>query len=214
MRLTYNNYWRKSGLKGKWGNIYLEQLLKHKPKKILEIGVFCGVTARNTCNLLNDIHKGNFRYIGIDLFGSKRLQKDEIEPNFLKDQKFSNPFKNIYYNFILRENLNSLQSVSKFLRKYHKHIDLIKGDTNLVLKEISILDVDFVFLDGGHSYTTVTKDLEVVYQNLKGKKKIILCDDYGTKSFIPEVKDAVDNFIKINNLNIEIIEERFAKIIT
>ena len=82
------------------------------------------------------------------------------------------------------------------------------------MKEISILDVDFVFLDGGHSYTTVTKDLEVVYQNLKGKKKIILCDDYGTKSFIPEVKDAVDNFIKINNLNIEIIEERFAKIIT
>ena len=114
----------------------------------------------------------------------------------------------------MREDLNSLQSVSKFLQKYHKHIELIKGDTNLILKEINILNVDFVFLDGGHSYTTVTKDLEVIYQNLKGKKKVILCDDYGRKSFIPEVKDAVDDFTKNNNLNIEIIEDRFAKIIT
>ena len=104
----------------------------------------------------------------------------------------------------MRANFNSLQSVSKFLRKYHKHIDLIKGDTNLVLKEISILDVDFVFLDGVHSYTTVTKDLEVVYQNLKGKQKIILSENYGTKSFIHEIKDTVDNFININNLTLEI----------
>ena len=32
------------------------------------------------------------------------LGKDEIEPTFLKDQNFSNPLKNLYYNYILKEN--------------------------------------------------------------------------------------------------------------
>ena len=60
----------------------------------------------------------------------------------------------------------------------------------------------------------VTKDLNVLFKNLKGKKKVILCDDYGSQSFIPEVKKAVDDFVKNNNLKIEFIEGRFAKIIT
>ena len=180
----------------------------------MEIGVFCGVTAKNTCSFLNKIHQGNFKYIGIDLFGSEKTQKDEVEPNFLKNQKFSNPLKNIYYNYILRENLNSIESVSKFLKEYQKNIQLIKGDTNNILDKISTSDIDFVFLDGGHSYQTVTKDLNVLFKNLKGKKKVILCDDYGSQSFIPEVKKAVDDFVKNNNLKIEFIEGRFAKIIT
>ena len=54
------------------------------------------MTAKNTCSFLNKIHQGNFKYIGIDLFGSEKTQKDEVEPNFLKKQKFSNPLKNIY----------------------------------------------------------------------------------------------------------------------
>ena len=40
------------------------------------------------------------------MFGRDKSEvKDEIEPTFLKDQKFSNPLKNIYYNYILKENL-------------------------------------------------------------------------------------------------------------
>ena len=53
------------------------------------------------------------------MFGRDKSEvKDEIEPTFLKDQKFSNPLKNIYYNYILKENLNSIKSVSKLLIKY------------------------------------------------------------------------------------------------
>ena len=121
MSLNYKSYWRKSGLKGKWGNIFLERLLKYNPKNVLEIGVFCGVTARNTCDLLNKTNGKNFNYIGVDLFGGDKSEvKDEIEPTFLKDQNFSNPLKNIYYNYILKENLNSIKSVSKFLIKYNQ----------------------------------------------------------------------------------------------
>ena len=215
MSLNYKSYWRKSGLKGKWGNIFLERLSKNNPKNVLEIGVFCGVTARNTCDLLSKTNGKNFSYIGVDLFGgNQNEQKDEIEPTFLKDQKFSNPLKNIYYNYILKENLNSIKSVNKLLDKYSDNIKLIAGDTNKVLKEIDLNNIDFTFLDGGHSYQTVINDLTILYESMKGKKKIILCDDYGKESYIPEVEKAINDFTKQNNLKLNLIEDRFAEIIT
>ena len=215
MQLKYKSYWRKSGLKGKWGNIFLERLLNHNPKNVLEIGVFCGVTARNTCDFLNKVNGKNFSYIGVDLFGGYQNEhKDEIEPTFLKNQKFSNPLKNIYYNYILKENLNSIKSVSKLLRNYIDNIKLIAGDTNKVLKELDLQKIDFTFLDGGHSYQTVINDLTILYESMKDKKKVILCDDYGKESYIPEVEKAVNDFTKQNNLEINIIENRFAEIIT
>ena len=215
MNIKYKSYWRKSGLKGKWGDIYLSRLEKYKPKNILEIGVFCGVTARNNCDFLNKIHGKKFSYTGIDLFGSdKKSLINEIEPKFLKDQKFSNPLKNIYYNYILKENLNSLDSVKNLLKRYKNNIKLIAGDTNIVLHEVTLKNVDFAFIDGGHSYETVMNDLTILYQNLKGKNKILLCDDYGKASYIPEVEKAINDFSKEQNLNIKVIEDRFAEIIT
>ena len=215
MKLNYKTYWRKAGLKGKWGNIYLERIFHHKPKNFLEIGVFCGVTARNTCDFLKEINGESFNYIGIDLFGGeKNNSTDEIEPKFLLNQKFSNPLKNIYYNLILRENLNSLKSVQKLLKKYNNNIKLIAGDTNSVLKEIDLKNIDFAFLDGGHSYQTVYNDLTNLYVHMKDKKKIILCDDYGSESYIPEVEKAINDFRKKNNLKLNLIENRFAEITT
>ena len=211
----YKSYWRKSGLKGKWGDIFLERLSDHNPRSVLEIGVFCGVTARNICDFLNKTNKNNFKYIGVDLFGNNQNDKnDEIEPSFLKNQKFSNPLKNIYYNYILKENLNSIESISKLLKNYNNNIRLIAGDTNKVLKNLDLENVDFTFLDGGHSYQTVTNDLTILYDAMKDKKKVILCDDYGKESYIPEVEKAINDFTKRNNLKLNIVENRFAEIIT
>ena len=215
MNLSYKSYWRKTGLKGKWGNIFLQRISTYNPKNVLEIGVFCGVTARNTCDLLEKINGKDFSYVGVDLFGSDQSEKkDEIEPTFLKNQKFSNPLKNIYYNYILRENLNSVESVSRLLKRYNENIKLIAGDTNRVLKEINLQNIDFVFLDGGHSYQTVINDLTIIYGGMKNKKKVILCDDYGRESYIPEVEKAINDFTRQNNLKLNIIENRFAEIIT
>ena len=151
----------------------------------------------------------------MDLFGSNQNKdKDEIIPTFLKDQKFSNPLKNIYYNYILKENLNSIKSVSKLLKKYTGNFKLIAGDTNKVLKELDLKNIDFTFLDGGHSYQTVINDLTILYDSMKDKKKVILCDDYGKESYIPEVEKAINDFVKQNNLKLNIIENRFAEIIT
>ena len=112
----------------------------------------------------------------------------------------------------MRENLNSLGSVEKFLKKYKNNIKLIAGDTNTVLDTINIKDIDFIFLDGGHSYKTVMNDLNMLWSS-KGKSKVLLCDDYGKMSYIPEVEKAINKKEKKNNLNLNIIENRFAEII-
>ena len=215
MDIKYKTYWRKTGLKGEWGDIFLNLIAKHKPKNFLEIGIFCGVTSRNICNLLDHLNKGKFTYTGIDLFGGeKKTQIDEIEPKFLRNQKFSNPLKNIYYNLILKEDLNSLESVSNFLRKYEQNINLIKGDTNEILKNLDLSNIDCAFIDGGHSYNTVKNDLNILYDSLKSKEKVLICDDYGDLSYIPEVRKAIDDFVKSNNLRLKVIKDRFAEIIT
>ena len=213
MKLNYRTFWRKSGLKGRWGDVYLSRLEKYKPKFFLEIGVFCGVTARNVCELLKEINKNDFKYVGIDLFGQKS-SKDEVVPEYLKKQKFSNPLKNFFYNFILRENLNSYESVKNFLKKFSKNTTLIEGNSNIILKNLEIKDIDFVFLDGGHSFTTVYKDLNLIYEKIcNNKGSVLLCDDYEDSSYITGVKKAVDKFVYEKNLKLDVIRGRFAKII-
>ena len=215
MNLRFKKYWRKTGLNQEWGNILLSIILEKKPKHFLEVGVFCGVTSRNICELLNSIHNGDFSYTGFDLFGEKTDQKlNEAEPAYIKNQKFSNPLKNIYYNFLLKENLNSTTSVEKFLKKFKNNINLVKGDSNKTLSQADLSKIDFAFIDGGHSYETTYNDLSMLYSSMKSKSNTIVCDDYIDVSNITDVKKAVDDFVKVNNLSLEIIKKKFALIKT
>ena len=198
-----------------WGNLLLKIISEKKPKHFLEVGVFCGVTSRNVCELLNNIHNEEFTYTGFDLFGEKVDQAlNEVEPEYIKSQKFSNPFKHIYYNFLLKENLNSIESIEKFLKKYKNNITLIRGDTNKTLKQTDLSKIDFAFIDGGHSYETTYNDLSNLYSSMKNKSKTILCDDYMDASYITGVKKSVDDFVKEKNLDLEIIKGKFALIKT
>ena len=210
MNYKFKKYWRKTGLNEYWGNVLLDLIKEKKPKHFLEIGVFCGVTARNVCELLNIINNGNFTYTGFDLFGEKINDNlNEVEPEYIKSQKFSNPLKNFYYNFLIKENLNSLESIQKFLKKFKQNIKLIKGDTNITLRKSDLNQIDFAFIDGGHSYSTTYNDLEVLYSFMKNKKHTIICDDYLDATYITEVKAAVDDFIKKNNLKAKVIKDKF-----
>ena len=215
MDFKFRRYWRKTGLKKKWGNLLLDLVASKKPKHFLEIGVFCGVTSRNVCDLLDQIHNGDFSYTGFDLFGEKIDQTlNEVEPEYVKTQKFSNPLKHFYYNVILKENLNSIESIEKFLKKFKKNITLVKGDTNITLKQNDLSKVDFAFIDGGHSYKTTYNDLSILYSFMKDKKRTIVCDDYIDASYITEVKKAVDDFIEKNSLKFEVIKNKFVLITT
>ena len=208
--MKYNYYWRKSGLKKPYGDNFLSLVEEYKPKNVLEIGVFCGVTSRNICELLKTNFGNDFRYYGLDLFGSTKLSSvDEIEPKFLENQKFSNPLKTIYYNFIKKENLNSKISVQNFLKKFSQNIELIEGDTRVTLEKVPLSEIDFVFLDGGHSYDTVLSDLQKLYDNMKNNSKIV-CDDFAGITKIESVEKAIKDFANNNKIKLEEKFKRFA----
>ena len=206
--MKYKKYFRKTSLKQKGvGEFFLDEIASNKPKVFLEVGVFHGVTARNICELLNNIHGGDFKYIGLDLFQENDENKDELVPN----TKFKNPLKNIYFNYIKRQNPYSIEAVEDLLKKFKNNISLIKGNSNIILKKIDMSKIDYVFLDGGHDYPTVINDLENCSEVIKNNG-IILCDDYDL-SYAPGVKRAIDEFTFDNKFKCEIIcKNRFAKI--
>ena len=208
VNLRYKKYFRKTSLKQKGvGDFFLSEIAQKKPKTFLEVGVFHGVTARNVCELLFSIHGNDFKYIGLDLFEESDENKDEVIPN----TKFKNPLKNIYFNYIKKQNPYSIEAVEDLLKKFKNNVSLIKGNSNIILEKIDMSKIEYVFLDGGHDYSTVINDLsscsEVIQNN-----GVILCDDYDL-SYAPGVKRAIDEFTYQNNLKCEIIcNNRFAKI--
>ena len=119
MEVNYIKYWRKSSLKKKKdGNFLLNHIRLKKPKNFLEIGVFHGVTSRNVCEMLYLLHGNDFKFTGIDLFSQKIVSKDEYIPEI----KFSNFLKTLYYNYIVRSDPYSHQSVLKLLKKFQKNM--------------------------------------------------------------------------------------------
>ena len=207
-KIIYKKYWRKTSLKQEGiGIFFLEEILKRKPKHFLEIGVFHGVTSRNVCDLLNRIHGKDFTFTGIDLFTTdNKIIKDEIIPQ----TKFSNPLKKIYYKYIAKFDPYSKESVEKLLSKYKNNVNIIKGNSNKVLKEISLDKIDYVFLDGGHKYETVLNDLKSL-TNIVVNQGVVLCDDYDL-TYAPGVKKAIDEYVLLNNFNLKILNSRFAEI--
>ena len=204
--MKFRKYWRKTSLKKEIdGNYLLNHIKQAKPKNFLEIGVFHGVTSRNVCEMLYLLHGNDFKFTGIDLFSYEVVSKDEYIPK----TKFSNPLKTIYYNYIIRLNPYSHQSVLKLLKKFEKNINIIKGNSNIILKEIPS-KFDYVFLDGGHKYETVKNDLKNLSQVINNGG-IILCDDYNL-SYAPGVKKAIDDYVLEKNFNLKILNSRFAEI--
>ena len=206
--MKYKKYFRKTSLKQEGiGEHFLNEIASKKPKSFLEIGVFHGVTARNVCELLHSIHGDDFKYVGLDLFGENTQNNNEVIPN----TKFNNPLKRIYFEYILRKDPYSIEAVSDLLKKFEKNAHLIKGNSNQLLKKIDMSKIDYVFLDGGHDYMTVKNDLKNCLNVVK-KNGTILCDDYNL-SYAPGVKKAIEEFVKENDLNCELLRNsRFAKI--
>ena len=136
----------------------LQSIYKKKPKSIIEIGVYNGKRAIEmieTAKIFND----EIVYYGFDLFEDfykkKNLLKKELSKNPLTKKQVSNKLKRL------------------------KNINLIKGDTKLSLPKFikSIKDIDFVFIDGGHSFKTIKNDWRNISKILK-ENSLVVFDDY------------------------------------
>jgi predicted O-methyltransferase YrrM len=123
----------------------------------------------------------------------------------------SNPLKHLVYNIIFKEQLNSIKSVENFLKKYKNNAKLIKGNSIEVLPTIDLSIYDMIFIDGGHSYETISSELKLIHKKCK-KSCLILVDDYFHHE-APGIKKATDEIVKENNYKLKVHHNRFAEII-
>lgn len=208
--MKFKFYLRKTSFKKDLDSarLLLLEIEKYKPANFLEVGVYQGVTSRNVCETLNKIHKNNFKFVGIDFFEDRNIDLDNKEMT-VKHNKLSNPFKHLLFNLILKKDLNSLNSVKGLLKKFGTSVELLKGSSDVQLPKVDLQNIDFVFLDGGHSYETVSNDLKTLTSKLK-KNKIIICDDYdqveyGVKRAVDELKEKVSEIINLNDRLVKIV---------
>ena len=186
--------------------MFLKEINRINPKTFLEIGIFQGVLAKNVCDLMFKNHGENFKYYGIDIFETDQIYEDEIAPSL----KINNPLKRFYFKYIKKYNPYSIEAVQDLLKVYKNNIQLIKGNSNTALKDINLKNVDLIFIDGGHEYSTVKNDLNLS-KKIISENGTILCDDYNL-TYAAGVKKAIDEFINENNCQYQIFLERFVKI--
>lgn len=124
---------------------------QHKPKRLLEIGVWNGQNAIRMINQAKKYH-ADVEYQGYDLFEDATDKTDADEFNV----KGHNQLRAV------QAEIKAATDVSPFL---------IKGNTRETLSEG--MTRDFVFIDGGHSIKTIASD----YERVK-KSRVIVLDDF------------------------------------
>lgn len=140
-----------------------EQILRiftiYKPSSILEIGTFDGTRAIEMATEALK-HKPAVHYIGFDVFDGGTPELDEQEHNAKG---------NVPYGFVASK-------LSTFQRDNPTFTyELIKGNTRETLPAYKWeKDIDFAFIDGGHSVETIRSDFE----NIKDHVKMIIFDDF------------------------------------
>ena len=171
----------------------LDVIRFYKPETILETGTFNGGRAIQMASIaLQD--RDCVNYIGYDLFENATSQSDTIEFN----SKAHNTVE------VVRKRLSDFaEKVKKKGKTFN--FRLLAGDTKETLGNPVLLDtpqgelvinpseVDFAFIDGGHSDATVQHD----YESLKNVPVIVL-DDFIHP--LENKKEEAEHYLAVNRL--------------
>ena len=144
----------------------LADIIRHyKPKTLTEVGTWNGGRAIEMA-LAAFEYTDRFTYFGFDLFEEATAVTDDIEMNSKKHHTIE-----LIENRLKEFKLKMKEKGKEFIFK------LYKGDSKITLKKNKLArNVDFAFIDGGHSYETVKAD----YLNLK-KVPLLVFDDFFSK---------------------------------
>jgi len=164
----------------KWNQVFKPLLEKYKPKTFCEIGCHEGLTLKSLIPLSKELGY-KIDYIGYDAFELAERPTFEYPKNPITGEMEHNGKESASY-----------EKIKDRCDKYVKNdllesYNIIKGWTHEVLK--GPLQFDMVYIDGGHSYSTVKWD----YEQVQNSKIIIFDDTYenkfpGVAKFIQELK--------------------------
>lgn len=139
----------------------LMQLVKETaPRRIMEIGVWNGVHSKQMLQTAYEAHRQPVEFFGFDLFemADEQLIQQEVSKKALS-----------------RREIEDLLTASG---EGHT-IKLFPGNTKQSIAEAipSLPKMDFVFIDGGHSYETAKSDWENT-SKLLHDKSVVVFDDH------------------------------------
>lgn len=149
------------GMPNRYGNL-TRTVRNSRCRRILEIGVWNGRTARAMISsALRSYKPDQISYWGIDLF-------DDATPTRLDYEVGKSP--------------PAMEEVERSLRDLASlgvKITLLRGPSSSILPELAdaIDPPDLVFIDGGHSFETVSEDWYHV-QRMMGLGTVVIFDDY------------------------------------
>ncbi len=166
----------------KWNMVFKPLIEEHKPRTFCEIGCHEGLTLKSLIPLSKEL-KYKIDYVGYDAFELADRPTFEYPKNPITGEMEHNGKESASYDKINERCKKYLEN--DLLNSY----DLIKGWTHDVLK--GPLYFDMVYIDGGHSYSTVKWD----YEQVKNSKIIIFDDTYpvkfpGVAKFIDELRNS------------------------
>jgi len=163
----------------KW---YKEKLRKSKNGIVVEIGVYGGASILSVIDVCVN---NNITIYGIDPWE---------KTNIVNGTNISESEKEILTRKMVDARTN-LELVIKKLK--YSNIKLIQDTSESASSQFKNKTVDLVYIDGDHSYESVTKDLTIWCEKLK-PNGIIWGDDFG---WVP-VRKAIQDFSKLNKMNI------------
>jgi len=150
--------------KGKTRYHYLTKYIEeYKCKNIIEVGTWNGKNSKRMLKAAStgDKSSKNITYWGFDLW---EQMNDEI---YKKEYSKRPP---------------NMQEVKSDLMSTGCNINLFQGDTKETLKKfyddkINKIDIDFIYIDGGHSFDTIQSDWENLIGFIK-ENTLTIFDDY------------------------------------
>jgi len=176
----------------KWNAVFKPLIEKYKPKTFCEIGCHEGLTLKSLLPASKDLGY-KIEYTGYDAFELAIRPTFEYPKNPITGDMEHNGKESASYD-VIKERCDKYVK-NKLLESYK----LIKGWTHETL--IGPLIFDMVFIDGGHSYSTVKWD----YEQVKDSKVIIFDDTYPEK--FPGVAKFIDDLRSLGINIIELIEK-------
>jgi hypothetical protein len=161
------------------------EVAKNRCRRILEIGVWDGVHSQAMIQAaLRASEPSSIEYYGIDLFEDAYKASDTLDREVSK-----RPLR-----------IDEVRARFRHLEGMGVRINLFKGDSKEVLPALasSTPAMDFVFVDGGHSFETVASDWRNVRRLVHGRSAVIF-DDYVNREAVEgggygvnAVVDAID----------------------
>ena len=160
----------------------------YRPQCFLEIGVGKGENLRRFIFESQCLGFSAIKYFGFDSFDEgPPSEETDLLQNRIKRAQQGSKFWDMHYS-----TMESIYAIGEDYDKVDCQIKLFKGNTKETLPEnlSQVPSVDFVYIDGGHSYETVKSD----YLNVKTILKtgtVVVFDDFncerGVSRFIGEL---------------------------